>query len=608
MKKYSMSATALLLLSQAAFAGEFGPLNVVITASRTAEKADDTLAAMTVITRDDIERLQAKSVQDVLQGTAGINITNNGGEGKSTSIFLRGTESDHVLVLIDGIKVGSATLGTTAFQHIPIEQVERIEVVRGPMSSLYGSEAIGGVIQIFTRKGGGELKPFFSIGGGSYNTYNASLGLSGGGEQGWFNLSASGINTNGFNACNGKPFPGGAGCFTVEPDDDGYKNLSGSLRAGYKFDGGLEVDMHALQSRGNTEFDGSYVNESESVQSVFGGSARFSPLDIWQMSLSAGQSIDKSDNFKDDSFKSTFESKRDTVSFLNDISITKNNLLTVGVDYQNDRVDGTTAYAVTSRDNKGLFAQYKGTLAAQDIQLSMRRDDNEQFGGYNTGSAAWGYALQSGLRITASYGTAFKAPTFNELYYPGFGNANLEPEQSRSTELGINGETHWGQWSSNIYETRIDNLIAYDANIFAPANINQARIRGFEGMLNAQVKAWSFVTSLTLLKPENLSSDANNGNVLPRRAEKSFRFDVDRSISKYKLGATLLAEGKRYDNLSNTRELGGYTTLDLRAEYVFAPGWLLQGRVENLFDKVYETAAFYNQAGRSLYVTLRYQP
>lgn len=608
MNKPYLLAAALLLSTQSTFASEFGPLKVIVTASRTAETTDETLASVTVITRDDIERLQAKSVQSVLQGVAGINIANNGGPGKTTSIFLRGTGSDHVLVLIDGIKVGSATLGTTAFEHIPIEQIERIEVVRGPLSSLYGSEAIGGVIQIFTRKGGGELKPFFSIGGGSYDTYNASLGISGGGERGWFNLSASGIDTEGFNDCNGKPFPDGAGCFTVEPDEDGYTNLSGSLRAGYRFEDGLEVDAHALKTTGESEFDGDFVNESETVQQVFGGSARFSPVDIWKVTLAAGRSQDESENFKDGSFQTRFESERDTVSFQNDISITDDHLFTLGVDYQEDSVDGTTAYAITSRDNKGLFVQYLGMLAAQNLQLSLRQDDNEQFGNHNTGNVSWGYALQNGLRLKASYGTAFKAPTFNELYFPGFGNADLRPEESRSVEFGLSGNSGWGQWSSNIYETRIDDLIAFDSSIFAPANINQARIRGFEAILNSQIEDWNFTTNFTLLDPENLSEGANNGNVLPRRAEESLRVDVGHQISKYTLGATLFAEGKRYDDLANTRELSGYATLDLRAEYIFAQDWLLQGRIENIFDKVYETAAYYNQPGRGLYVTLRYQP
>jgi len=608
MKKRCLFTAVVLLCIQSAFASESGPLKIIITASRVAETTSDTLAAVTVITRETIEQQQAQSVQGLLQGVAGINLTNNGGQGKATSVFLRGTESDHVLVLIDGVKVGSATLGTTAFQHLPVEQIDRIEIVRGPLSSLYGSEAIGGVIQIFTRKGGGETKPFFSIGGGSNSTYSASVGVSGGGNRGWYSVSASGIDTKGFNTCDGKPSPEGAGCFTIEPDDDGYNNLSGSVRAGYHFENGLEVEANALQSEGETEFDGSFQNESESVQKVIGGSINYSPLDFWQLTLLAGNSQDESDNFKDGGFSSSFKTERDTLSFQNDFYITHENLLTVGFDYQEDNVSGTTNYTTTSRDNKGVFTQFLSAFGNQDIQLSFREDDNEQFGSHSTGSVAWAYKLNDGLRLNASYGTAFKAPTFNELYFPGFGNANLQPEESRSIELGISGETDSGRWASNIFESRIDDLIAYDASISAPGNIDQARIRGLEVVFGSQIEAWEFTTNLTLLDPENRSSGANKGNVLARRAEKSLRIDTSRKLGKYRFGTTVLAEGRRYDDLANTRELSGYTTIELRAEYAFAKDWLLQGRVENLFDEDYETAAFFNQPGRGFFMTVRYQP
>lgn len=598
---------------------------VIITATRTARTADETLSSVTVIDRKEIERRQAHSVQDLLRGIPGVDIADSGGRGKATSVFLRGTESDHVLVLIDGVKVGSATLGTTAFQDIPVEQIERLEIVRGPRSSLYGSEAVGGVIQIFTRKGGGALKSFFSIGGGRYQTYSASAGVSGGGERGRLSASASGIDTQGFNACDGKPSPGGAGCFTTEPDKDGYRNVSGSLRAGYRFDNGLEMDAHAFHAAGTNEFDGSFVNESDSVQQIVGGAARFSPVDMWHISLTAGRSRDESDNFKDGASQSRFDTQRDTLSFQNDLSLALDHLLTVGADYQDDRVDGTTAYAVTSRDNTGLFTQYQGALGAHDVQLSLRRDDNEQFGGHNTGGAAWGYALSEGLRLTASYGTAFKAPTFNELYWPysafasnsttyiSRGNPALAPEKSKTTELGLRYQLATASLSLSAYETRMRDLINWATTATspsefttAPANIDRVRIRGIEAVFATRLAGWDVHTGLTLLDPKNRSS-GNKGNVLPRRTQQSLRFDADRRFGQYHFGATLLAAGKRYDDLANTRSLSGYATLDMRAEYSLAKDWRLQARIENLFDKDYETAAFYNQPGRGLYLTLRYQ-
>lgn len=604
MKQRCLPAAALLLLVfRSAIAVDIDP--IIVTATRTAQTADETLSSVTVITREEIERQQAQSIQDLLRGIPGVDIANNGGHGKATSIALRGTESDHVLVLIDGVKVGSATLGTAAFQDIPVAQIERIEIVRGPRSSLYGSEAVGGVIQIFTRKGGGKLKPFLTFGAASDATYDAALGVAGGGERGGFSASLRGFDTEGFNACDGNPFPEGAGCFTLEPDEDGYRNVSGSLRADYRF-GNLAMDVHALRADGRNEFDGGFVNESETVQQVLGATARFSLLESWQATLIAGQSRDKSDNFKDSTFQSRFDTQRNTLSLQNDLSLAAGQLLTVGADRQEDRVDSTTAYTVSARDSTGLFTQYQGSFGAHDVQLSLRRDDNQQFGNRYTGAAAWGYALGDDLRVTASYGTAFKAPTFNELYFPGFGNSDLRPEESESMELGLRGNTGWGHGALNVYATRIDDLIAFDAN-FAPANIDQARIRGIEAILGTRLRHWDVNTSLTLLDPKNRSGGSDDGNVLPRRAKRSLRLNADRDLGRYRAGATLIAANERYDDLANTRRLGGYVTLDVRAEYALAKAWRLQARVENLFDKTYETAALFNQPQRSLYLTARYQ-
>lgn len=614
-RAYGPAGLALLAVCSGSWGAEAQPAKevvalapVVVTASRTAETADETLASVTVITREDIERTQALSVEEVLRGLAGISIANNGGLGKNTSLFLRGTESDHVLVLIDGIKVGSATLGQAAFQDFPLEQIERIEVVRGPRSSLYGSEAIGGVIQIFTRRGGGPIRPYFSAGAGTHSTSSLVAGLQGGGERSWFHLGLSNLDTQGFNACTGKPFPGGAGCFTIEPDADGYRNRAGSLRLGHRFDNGAEVDFHALRAKGQNEFDGTFVNESESVQQVIGGRLKFSPLSRWQVSLSAGQSRDESDNLLNGAFRSRFDTRRDLFSLQNDFALGANQLATIGFDHQNDRVDSTTAFPVTSRRNEGFFAQYLARLGALDLQASLRHDDNEQFGGETTGSAAWGYELIKGLRFTASYGTAFKAPTFNELFFPGFGNPNLQPEESRSVEVGLEGIGRAWRWSLHAYQTQVDNLIAFDAATFLPQNIDEARLRGIEGIANGTVAGWRIAAHATLLDPENRSSGPNRGKVLPRRAEQSFRLEVDRDIGRATLGATVVAEGRRFDDLANTRRLGSYATVDLRAEYRPHKDWAVQLKVGNVLDKDYETAAFFPQDGTNVFVTLRYRP
>lgn len=584
---------------------------VIVTATRTAQTADTALASVTVISRKDIEQQQARSVQDLLRGVAGISISNNGGMGKSSFVFMRGTESDHVLVLVDNIKVGSATSGTTAFENIPIDQIERVEIVRGPRSSLYGSEAIGGVIHIITRKGTGSgFRQHLNFGGGSFGTFEGATGMSYNGTQGWLNLTASGIGTQGFNACNGTS---SAGCFVDSSDPalfdrDGYRNVAGSMRGGYRFQNGLEIETNFMQSTGKAYYDGSFANKTVLMQQVVGGTIRYAPVAFWNFNLIAGSSREDSDNFLGTAFQSRFNTTRDNVSVLNTFTVAKDQQLTLGMDYQRDHINSTEAYTVMSRTNWGVFAQHQANIAAHNLQFSIRHDDNQQFGSRVTGNAGWSYPLSDKFLLIANFGSAFKAPTFNELYFPGFSNPNLKPEDSLSYEFGTRGHANWGNWSINAYETRIDNLIAYDARIFAPNNIEQARIRGIEGILSTQIMAWQVNTHLTLMEPVDRGSGPGRGNILPRRAEQSFRLDLNREFGKYAVGSMLLVEGQRYDDLANTRKLDAYAKLDLRAEYQFAPKWRLQGRIDNVSDEHYETAAFYNQAGRSFFAMVRYQP
>lgn len=580
---------------------------VVVTATRTARTADETLAAVTVITREDIERQQARSVSDLFRGLPGVTVGNSGGRGKATSVFMRGTESDHVLVLIDGVKVGSATAGTAAFQDMPVDLIERVEVVRGPRSSLYGSEAIGGVIQIFTRRGGGELRPYFSAGAGSDRTLRAAVGVSGGEERAWYSANLSRERTDGFNSCRVEA-AGVGGCFTAEPDRDGYDNLSGSVRAGYRFDGGAELDVSWLRTRAESQFDGSFQNYSESMQQTLGVRFAVSPMDHWRLTLAAGQSRDDADNFKDAVFASRFDTERRNVSVQNDFGIGAAGMLSVGVNHQDDRVSSTTAYPVTQRDNSGVFAFYQGKAGEHDYEVGLRSDDNEQFGTHGTGNLGWGYTFSDGLRATAAYGTAFKAPSFNELYFPFYGNSALEPETARTLEFGLAGVAAWGRWSANVFRTTVDDLIAYDSSIFAANNIDKARILGLETTLATRMMSWDLSGSLTLLDPENRSAGPNQGNVLPRRAEQVLRLDADRDLSAWRLGTTVVAEGRRYDDLANRNRLAGYVTVDLRAERALGRDWRVQGKLANLFDADYETARFYEQPGRSVFVTLTYQP
>jgi len=611
------SKLSLLSLAAASAAwADSAPLpDIIVTATRTEQEADKSLASVTVITREDIEKKQFLSVQGALLGVPGLNVTNTGGLGKDSSVFMRGTNADHVLVLIDGVRAGSATTGTMAFQDLPIDQIDRIEIVRGPRSSLYGSEAIGGVIQIFTRKGGGSgLKPFLTLGGGTYDTYHASAGIAGGNEQGWFNLSGAEIYTGGINACQGRPFSeGGGGCFTFEPDHDGYSNTSGSARAGWRFDNGVEIEGNLMQAAGSNEFDGSFANRSQTMQQVIGGKLRFSPLDYWKSTLRAGTTADMLNNYLGKVMVSRFDTRRITANWQNDISFAKDHLFSLGFDYYHDEVSSTEAYTATSRDDKAGFLQYQGLIKGHSLELAVRHDNNQQFGGKTTGNAAWGYSFGDPLRLSASYGTAFKAPSFNELYWPASpffsGNPNLRPESSQSVEVGAKGRLAELDWAVNGYYTKIDDMIVFDSTTLKPENIAKADIFGMETRLSAHLFGIDINANLSLVDPTNQESGPNQGNVLPRRAQQMFQLDLERRFfDKLRLGLTVNQEGRRYDDLANTVRLHGFATVGIRASYEVYQDVVLEGRAANLFNEHYQTANLYNQMGTNLLLSLSYRP
>ncbi|MGD9298647.1 MAG: TonB-dependent vitamin B12 receptor [Thiohalocapsa sp.] len=586
---------------------------VVVTATRTAETADATLAPVSVVTREDIERSQARSTLDLLRGLPGISMASFGGPGRVASLYLRGTNPNQVLFLVDGIKVGSATTGQTEFQNLPVDQIERIEVVRGPRSSLYGSEAAGGVVQVFTRRGGGPLQAFGSLSAGRYQTAGIAGGIRGGGEQGRFSVAGNFDQSRGFDACAGRGFPYFDGCGTDEPDADGYTNQGVSASAGYDVSERFSVDASFLRAETDVDYDGAFQNEARNMQQVAGLTVRLRPLDLWDLKLSAGRSWDEQRNFRDGAFASRFDTRRDSLSLQNDLAFGGKHLVTAGVDYLRDMVASDVDYAVDSRDNIGVFGEYQGWFGPAAIKASLRYDDNEQFGGHTTGDVVLGFDVAPDLRITAAYGTAFTAPTFNDLYYPGDaffagGNPDLEPEESRSAELGFAGRIGPMDWSLNLFETHIDDLITLVPPTFAAENLDRARIRGLEAVTFGRILATDISANLTLLDPRNESAGADDGNLLARRPEQTFRLDLDRRFGRVGLGASFFAAGRRFDDPANSVRLDGYSLLDLRASYAFSDALQIQARLENVFDQEYETVAYYNQPGRGLYVTLRYAP
>ena len=351
LKKTTLAVALLGLCAAAAAQDQTALQPVVVTATRTAVTENDALASVTVITRADIERLQPASLVDLLTGLPGITLTQSGGIGQQTSLFMRGTNSTHTLVLIDGVRIGSVSAGLPALEQIPVNAIERIEIVRGPRSSLYGADAIGGVIQIFLRHGqpNGGIAPSVSVTGGSHGFIGSQAGLSGGDQHLWYNASLGGEYTSGIPACRNGAAEAGVGCFVDDTRDDAYRNWNGLLNFGYRWDNGTELAFDWLRSKNDVEYAGSPYggNDALNEQHVAGARLSFNPLDIWKVTLSAGQSKDESSTFYQGTYFGQYyprtptgysDSRRNQASWQNDITLADGQLLSVGVDYQQEHI------------------------------------------------------------------------------------------------------------------------------------------------------------------------------------------------------------------------------------------------------------------------------
>jgi vitamin B12 transporter len=585
---------------------------MVVTATRSDVAKNQLSTASTIYTRKDIERLQVKTLPELLRGTTGLDMTQSGGLGTTTSVFMRGTNSDHVLVLVNGIKVGSATLGRTPFEFVPIDQVERVEIIRGPQSSLYGSEAMGGVIQIFTRKGSTSEKPSVSLdtGGGSYDTYRASGNVNGKWKNNWYSVGASSIGTDGINARSTQLFG--------QPDRDGYQNTAMNARAGHRFENSAEIEASYIRAEGTNQYDASFTgdaNHSTFFTQTVGLTGAMNVTDNWHSTLRLGQSRDDSDAFlPDNSFSNRFNTTRWNASWLNEVALTDAHKLILGSDYRLDEVESSTEFLKKSRYDAGVFGEYRGQFFDNHfVNASVRWDNNEQFGNYVSGNVGWRSNWNHGISTFANFGNAFKAPSFNDLYYPGFagsppyGNPNLQPEQSTSFEVGLAGSHKNIQWELRGYHTNIDNLITpvlIDPATYAyqARNIGKSQIDGIEAEISTQLMGWNGKLSMNLINPKNRETNF----MLPRRADKTLSFDLSRSFGQFDLGANVMAQGHRFDNPDNSIKVAGYVTVDLRAGYHINKNWMLSAKLNNLLDKNYQTVNTYNQQGMNYFLSIHY--
>ena len=578
-------------------AGDSEPLelkpNLVVTPTRVAEPLDQSLAAVSIISREDIELSAAEDLFDLLRLQPGVDIVRTGGAGTQTSVFLRGSNSNHVLVLIDGVRVSSANTGAYAWEQLPLSQVERVEIVRGPRGSLYGSDAIGGVIQVFTRS---NPDPYARVTAGSYGTAEVEGGWGYRGERSQLSVSAGYRDVDGFSAQN----PNG---FSYHPDDDGLEaaslGIKGSTDAEY---GGWRYSLLATDPR--SEFDHGR-SDAEQILSSLQFHGGFSPN--WDYQLQGGYIQDEL--FTDFEFFTTdFTSRRYELSWQNQLHLSDADQFSFGADFY--RESGISADSWDEdRHNAGLFASYDRRIQRLHLQVGARMDDNSRFGQKFTGQAALGYDMGRAWQVTASYGSAFRGPNLSEQYSPGFGglfagNPNLDPESSTSAELGL----YWqhgtiGQASAVVYRTDVDDLIAFNGEFFQAINIDRARLEGIELQYSLARNGWLLKASATLQHTEDLLS----GQQLLRRPEEKGAVTLDRRFTNGSwLGIEWFHSGERQDFGGIT--LASYDLLNLRAGWAFTPAWRLEFRGDNVTDKFYEPAYGFNAAGRAWYLSIAWLP
>ena len=574
---------------------------IIVTAARSPQPLTDLIADVTYIGAEDIVRAGAQSVAELLARVPGVEIATNGGPGSTTSVFLRGANRGHTLVLIDGLRVGSSSDGATALEAIPLEQIDHIEILRGPASSLYGADAIGGVIQIFTRRSHGALSANASAGYGTYGTGTTRVGISGAaGERGWrFALQAGARRSEGFNAIANPEN------FSYNPDRDGYRDDSASASIGYRFAADQELSAQFFRSRQNAQFDAGMGFDDRTITTLtaYSIASRNRLASFWTSRLEAGEGDD--DSLSQTGFgPARFKTRQRQYAWQNDFAVTQGTL-SVAFERREERLASDVAYAVTTRNTNAVVGVWQWRDGPQALQANLRRDDSSQFGARTTGALAYAYAFGDGLRASASYGTAFKAPTFNDLYYPGFSNPELQPETAHNAEVALRYAKSDLTAGIVAYRNRVRDLIVFECDASfncAPQNVADATLEGVTLELEARAGDASIRASADFQRPE----DDATGNLLPRRARRHASVAVANVWNALRVGAEFVASSARFDDAANTRRMGGYALVNFTADYVLAPGWTLFARLDNVLDKHYELAADYNTAGASVFAGVRY--
>ena len=576
---------------------------VVVTATRVLQPLTDLVADVTIVDRGQIQRSGAAGLGDVLARLPGIEMARNGGLGGITSVFLRGAETRFTAVFIDGVRVDSQGTGGASWDVIPLSQVDRIEVLRGPAGAVYGSDAIGGVIQIFTLKGEGPPSPYVGLSLGTYGTTKAEAGVSGSQGSWDYSLGLVRQESKGFNVMQSR-----------NSDDDGYTSESLAARVGLELNAAHRLDLSVLSSQLNAQYDSQFgaINVDDRTLKKLQTSAL-----SWRAQWSADYSSTVSVNRSQDRYE-TLPSPDLTVTnmtgylFHNEYR-RQGHVLTWTLERRDNELSNSeTTPRDSSHFQNALALGYGLSGSGHSVQLNLRHDIDSVFGPQTTGALGYGYALTPNWRVKAAAGTAFRAPTLYQRFSP-YGAADLLPETGRNLDLGLNYAEGPRAFGLTVYQNNVSNLIQYEGNTgTCPANdpldpfggcyANTAKAR-YQGM----TLTWRYlIGNVTLSGSLDLQDprDSVTGKLLARRAQQHGKLAAETRVRGWAVGAELQASGLRYNNAGNTTELPGYALLGLRAESQVAKNWTLLVRLDNATDAKYELAQGYASAGRSLYAGL----
>ncbi len=589
---------------------------VVVTATRSAQLLSATLAHTTVITREDIERSQATDLVTLLQREAGLQRTQNGGIGSVSTIFMRGAPSLETLVLIDGVPQNKQDAsGAVSLEHVMLYNIERVEIVRGNVSAIYGSGAIGGVIQIFTKTGTREPSAGLSveIGPRAFRRLSGSLSASAGDTA--ISLAASRITTDGFSAINTAQQP------FANPDADGYQNTTVNLSLTHKLSKDHNFGARLMKSTGDTAYDNAFGAPTDIQTST----TRLSQATLftdntwgnWRSRLSLGEQSDKSRSQDNGLFGSTdsFITQATVLNWVNTVRLGGDWLATAGLERQHQRVDTTTTSSFgtpydRTRSTRAVFTGLEGQVGAGGLQINLRHDKVGELQ-QSTGYLGYGYPITDRLKVIASASTAFNAPPLGYLFAPGFGNPLLRPELARSKELGLQYEQGAHLLRATYFDTRVKDQLIFDLTTFAFANVDRSRNNGVELSYKGSIGSTDLRASLTSQDPINQLT----GQALSRRARNLLSLGVSHPVGAWRLDADLRYSGKRPDAYTDpatfatvNTTLAAYSALDLAVSYKLSAEVMLKGRLDNVTDRKYQTVYGYNQQPRSLFVGLTWTP